>query len=358
MVTGLELRHVLSAHDENAWSDLLATMVEADPGPLSAELQLPANAGRWTVDRERKLGKERLDMVLRRDGEDVCLVEVKVLSSLGWKQLSRYEAALHVPVYALLFVDRLGLAGGHRPPWRPLTWESLLSAYAQSTDPWVRRTAEAWLERLASAFPEVSGETMYGELQEGEDFVVALRTRMAWVANRLNPPEPIMHDLVESGAGVSWVPRLRADAKRPGYQILVECEERRPVRDFPKYAGTRAPLGPMVRVYLLQNGVDTSRNFDWEYLYAMWPAMQAARDDWDTARPRPKAEHDRAGHRRIIDLGGPKHLGFGYGERQTRLSNQCMFGARFHLPPTVTLQGMVDVMDGMGDLMLELAAVA
>ncbi len=332
-------------------------MIEADPQPMLAALQITDPDGEWTVDRERKVERDRLDIVLRQDGHDVCLVEVKVLSSLGWRQLVRYEEALEVPRYALLHVERLGLAGGHRPGWFPLTWESLLATYARSTDPWVRDTANAWLDRLATAFPLVAGETVYGSLTDGEDFVVALRTRMAWVANRLNPPDPIMHDQVESGAGVSWVPRLRLDAHRPGYQILVECEERRPVRDFPKVAGGKPPLGPMVRVYLLQNSVQTSRDFDWDYLLAMWPAMAAARQDWDASLPRPKAEHDRAGHKRLVSLGGPRHLGFGYGERQTKISKQCMFGARFMLAPSVTLHEIVSVMNGMGELMVELAAV-
>lgn len=123
-------------------------------------------------------------------------------------------------------------------------------------------------------------------------------------------------------------------ARKPGYWVMVEAEERLPVRDYPKDASAlsrRQLRGPSVRVSLLQQGVSTSADFDWDYLLAMWPLMKNARADWVTAAARPRAEHDRENYQAMIGGGGPRYLGIGFGEAQTRQSKQCLFGARFQL---------------------------
>lgn len=49
-------------------------------------------------------------------------------------------------------------------------------------------------------------------------------------------------------------------------------------------------------------------------------------------------------------------FGIGFSEAQARRSHECMFGTRFQLPPQVTLQRVVDEMQGTADLMLTLAS--
>ena len=89
---------------------------------------------------------------------------------------------------------------------------------------------------------------------------------------------------MSSAAGVSWVARLFTSAAVDGYRVLVEIEENLPVRDYPKYASSKArqPRGPSIKVCLEQRNITTSAGYDWTYLAAMWPHMQATRADWVT----------------------------------------------------------------------------
>ncbi|GAA4961762.1 hypothetical protein GCM10023225_01710 [Kineococcus glutinatus] len=158
---------------------------------------------------------------------------------------------------------------------------------------------------------------------------------------------------------MSWITRMYLPAAEEGYRVLVEAEERLPVRSYPKRVGetSRRPLGPSVKVMLNQVGVDTSAGFDWDYLHAMWPAMASARTDWVRNKPNTKAAHDRAGWQRIVAAGAPPYLGIGFGEGQTKRSRDCMFGARFQLPPDVLLQQVVQSLDELADLVLAMGAI-
>lgn len=90
----------------------------------------------------------------------------------------------------------------------------------------------------------------------------------------------------------------------------------------------------------------------------MWPRMQAAPVDWwSRSGPNPPTPHDRAGLAAIRAAGAPRYLGFGFGEKQTRSSRSCMFGAKLRLPPSSTLQEVVETLDALGALVLDMAAV-
>lgn len=150
-----------------------------------------------------------------------------------------------------------------------------------------------------------------------------------------------------------------SQAAASGYRVMAEVEERMSVRTVPKFAdaATHSPLGPSVKVLLLQDGVTTSAGFDWDYLLAMWPLMQAAREDWVRTSANPKHPVDKAKHQAMIANGGPKYLGIGFGERQTRINGQCMFGARFQLAHDITLGDLVTTLEKTGDLLLQMARV-
>ncbi len=60
---------------------------------------------------------------------------------------------------------------------------------------------------------------------------------------------------------------------------------------------------------------------------SLWPTMEAARRDWVSTSANPKAPHDRAAWKQMIDAGGPRHLGIRFGEKQAKQRGQCMFGA-------------------------------
>lgn len=151
-------------------------------------------------------------------------------------------------------------------------------------------------------------------------------------------------------------------ARAPGYRIRVEAEESLAVREFRGSASASPPVmrGPSVKVCLVQTGATTSRDFDWDYLLTLWPLMAAARADWVTAPAQPKAEHDKAGWKRMVKAGGPRYLGIGigigFGEAQARRSHECMFGVRFQLPSDVPLGRVADELNGTAELMLRMAA--
>lgn len=333
---------------ETRWSDLLAVLIATDPACATALLGLPPEPERVRVRREASGGKEyRIDLLVDVDGHLRTVVEVKVLSGLGRNQLARYDKAWpDADRRVLVFPERLPIDGVAQAGWQPLPWEDLLAAFSASRNTWVAQTAAAWHAHLRASTPNLHGTTRWNELLLDEGFVVALRARMAWVRQRMSPPPGVDYDLVSSAAGVSWVARMFTPAARPGYSLLAEAEENLPVRNYPKYAGHGPAIrGPSVKVCLRQDDVTTSAGFDWGYLLALWPTMHAARNDWVTNTARPKASHDRAGWESLVQAGGPRFLGVGYGEAQAKISGECMFGARFQLPPNVTLDQTVQALD-------------
>lgn len=345
---------------ENRWSDLLAALIETDPIAVADLLDLGETSEAVRVRREAPgLGRDRIDLAITVGGELRCVVEAKVLSGLGFGQLRRYgEAYPHVESRVFVYPERLPVHIGEQAGWREVSWEQLLRALSISEHAWVAYTAGEWLAHLDRSMPNLSAGTRWNDLHLDEDFVIAMRARMSWVYRQLSPPEPIEHDLVSSSAGVSWVTRMFLPAAAAGYWVYVEAEENLPVRDFPALAGRGVePLGPSVKVTLQQAGVRTSANFDWNYLLAMWPTMAAARSDWVTATARPKAAHDRENWKGMVNKGGPRYLGIGFGDAQARVHGSCMFGARFQLSPTVTLGEVTQALLATTDLMLAMAAI-
>lgn len=171
---------------------------------------------------------------------------------------------------------------------------------------------------------------------------------------------PATADRVGSSSGVSWVTRMHVPTAQPDYWVRLEAEERLPNRVYPKSVGqqTHRPLGPLVKICLVQTNVDTSANFNWNYLHAIPPAIAGGRADWMSTRPaRQRAKHDREGWQRMVTAGAPSFLGFGFGDAQTRLTGECMFGARFHLPADVTLGEVVVELDSSGGMLRTMGAV-
>lgn len=358
----LRIDYALPLGSESRWSDMLATLVATDPEPLCRLLNLNVPPGELSVRREVAVDTaSRPDLVLVHQGARVAVIEVKVLAGLGVRQLQRYhEADPDAQAYAVIFPERLTLDLADAQPWRGLTWEQVLDSYTRSGHSWVAPTAQAWAAHLDASLPVVGSDTVWNHLTDGEDFVIALRARMAWLYSNYSPPGGVDYDLVESSAGVSWVLRQMADTPAPGYQIVAEVEENLPVRDYPKYHSldNRAqPRGPSAKVVLMQSDVTTSAGFNWEHLLALWPTMSAARQDWVSNAARPRAAHDREGHRRIVEAGAPPYVGIGFGEAQAKINHACMFGARVQFPPHITLQEMIVELRALGDLVQRLASV-
>ena len=136
----LDLRYLLPAANANRWSDLLATMIAADPAPMSRLLGLEVDGVRREVVAAAgpASASDRLDLLLLRGGSPVAVVEVKVLADLGPQQLTRYLAAFRdVQVYRVLHLGSLPVNLKEAQPWQPITWDAVLDAYAASGHPWV-----------------------------------------------------------------------------------------------------------------------------------------------------------------------------------------------------------------------------
>jgi hypothetical protein len=357
--------------NENGWSDLLAALIETDPAPVADALALgalepgDAQVRRETVSDSDPNGRrrDRIDLLVDVRGTLRTALEVKVLSGLGRAQLERYrESYPGADRYILVAPEQFPLPSQDNPGWEQQSWESLIGALATSDHPWVAATAQAWLDHLRSALPQLTPQTRWDDLHVGDPFPLMLRARTAWVYQNLPAREGLTTSLVQATGSNKWVTRVLADCVAPGYRVVAEVEDATSVRSkrhFPKVMSetTPPPTGPEFRVFLEQLGVDTSAGFSWAYLHSMWPLMDKARSDWWTASvPNPPEPHDRAGRADIVAAGAPRHLGFGFGEKQTRSSRSCMFGAKLRLPASSTLQQVVETLDGLGALVLAMAA--
>ncbi|MFZ1490053.1 MAG: hypothetical protein WAS51_08935 [Ilumatobacteraceae bacterium] len=357
---GIAIGHALPLQSENRWSDMLAVLIATDPAPMLAALALEVDPTLVSVRREVKASiTDRHDIVLEVDGHAAAVIEVKVLSGLGGRQLARYEeSAPTVDIFAIVFPQSLVVDTADRPRWRTVTWEALLTGYAQSASLWVADTARAWLNHIEAQLPAVGAATVWNQLRDGEGFVNAMRARVSWVYSNLTVGPPLRKLLVSSSAGASSVVGLRVDAPVDGYVLQAEMEERMGVRSIPKYASSdRPPIGPSAWVGLLQRGVSTSADFDWSYLAQLWrEAMSVARSDWVTNPARPRGV-DRDLHAAMVALGGPRYLGVGFGDAQTKITGECMFGARIQLPGTITLSSVAHELEELGALLLKMRDV-
>lgn len=349
--------HALPLRSENRWSDMLAVLAATDPRPLLAILELRVDPATVTIRREVKASKtDRHDIVLCVGGRASALIEAKVLSGLGQEQLVRYEqSAPDVDLYAIVYPASLVVDTSDFPRWRPITWEAILAAYTRSTSRWVADTAKAWIQHIDAELPRVDAATVWNQLREGEGFINAMRSRISWVYSSVTAPTPLRKRLMSSSAGASSVVGLRVEAPVDGYILQAEIEEGMGVRSIPKYASAaRPPVGPSAWVGLVQYGVTTSAEFDWEYLARLWREVMApARSDWVRNRARPRGI-DKEPHEAMVSRGAPRYLGVGFGDAQTKISGECMFGARIQLPGDITLGSAARELERLGDLLLDM----
>jgi hypothetical protein len=159
-----DLQFIVPATNENRWSDLLASLISTDPGPIAQFVGAkPDEVQREVVVRgqvDRK--SDRLDLLLLRNGHPLAAIEVKVLSDLGPRQLARYlEAFPDAGAHHVLHLGQLPLSLRTAPQWQSLTRESVLTAHSQSAHPWVADTARAWLPNCPR-WCRTSTPTLYG----------------------------------------------------------------------------------------------------------------------------------------------------------------------------------------------------
>lgn len=350
----LNLRHLLSINSENAWSDLLATLMDADQTTTRQSLGI-AGAAPLVIRREvakpraRKLS-DRPDLVVESAGRTVAVMEVKLLAELGNEQLERYYRYVDEPDregcrFLAVSLQRIRLNTEHAVEWDNRTWEGLLAPFVSSPVPWVATTAAAWLRHIAAAISAVDGATVWNQI-EGDDLYLGLRLRSAYLHENVVVPAGSSTSLEEIGSGGLYAAMVDAPVPGSGYTVRWEATEHLPTQDVGKLADGSGLRGAEVRFFLVQQNVTSSRTYDWDHLNFLWREYLEAENwiPWRPYPPRKKLSWEIDGVARLRQLGSPAFLGYGFGEGQARLSGEVHFGARFVLPPTATLAEVTEVL--------------
>lgn len=345
-----DLSYLVPASNENRWSDLLATVIATDPQPMKTLLGVEFDS----VQREvLPLGTarktDRLDLLLSLGGMPVAVIEAKVLSDLGQRQLERYvESFPAARAHRVLHLEGLPVNLRTVAPWTSLTWEAVLTAYAGSSNAWVATTAIAWLRQIPALAPEVDADTVWNDVPDNPPGMeLALRARVAWLSGQLDAWCSIPHDMDPSSGGGSWAVRMWTPSRATGHVVAAELQE-----GMTAYEWKRDPdkpyrdrlRGPVVLLGLRQDDVHTSAAFNWAHLHEMFKehVLDAegsawVKGTWQTTSARPRDPVDQAHWKAIVEAGAPPWLGKGWGMRVAKSVQSCMFGARFELPRTSTL---------------------
>ncbi len=349
-----DLRFLLSINSENAWSDLLATLMDADQATtrrcLGIVSEAPLSIRREVAkSRARKLS-DRPDLVIEAAGRTVAIVEVKLLAGLGDEQLERYYDYVAEPQrdacrFIAVSLQRIRLNTEHAAEWDNRTWEDLLEAFVASPVSWVATTAAAWLRHITTQVPTVDGSTAWNDI-DGTDLYLALRLRSAYVYDNVLVPAGSSKSIQEIGSGGLFVAIVDAPILGSSYTVRWEATESLPTQDVGKLVDGSGLRGVDFRFFLVQQRVTSSKEYDWDHLARLWHDYLAAEDwiPWRPHPPRKTLQWEKGGVARLKELDAPAFLGNGYGEGQAKLSGEVEFGARFVLPPTTTLAEATEVL--------------
>jgi hypothetical protein len=353
-VSGLrqpDLSYVIPGWSENRWSDLLASLIKTDPGPIAQLIgAAPDDVRREVaVPGQTSRKSDRLDLLLMQGNRQLAAIEVKVLSDLGLDQLARYTGAFpDVEARYVLHLAALPVNTATTPGWGELSWEAVLQAYAQSDHPWVAATALAWLGQLDRLVPPVDEDTVWNDVpDDAPAFELALRARIAWVAHHLDGMS-LERDLVQSSGGGIWVLRFWADTTVPNLRVQVEVQEGMTAYEWrhdPDRRYRDRLKGPAPVVSLRLSDVDSSEAFDWGLLRRVFAEHVLDENGdalpdwpWQLTAANPRHPVDRAAWKAMVEAGGPKWLGKGFGMAvATKAYRECLFGARMQFAPTLTL---------------------
>lgn len=365
-----DLSYVIPGWSENRWSDLLASLIKTDPAPIAALIgTAPDDVRREVaVHGETSRKSDRLDLLLTQRDRQIAAIEVKVLSDLGLDQLTRYAAAFPgAEARYVLHLAALPVNTTTTPGWGELSWETVLASYSRSAHPWVAATAKAWLGQLDTLVPAVNEDTVWNDVPDDpRAFELALRARIAWLAHQLDD-FTLDRDIIQSSGGGIWVLRFWADTAVPNLRVQVEVQEGMTAYEW-RHDPDRPYLdrlkGPAPVVSLRLSDVETSEAFDWDLLrrvfaeHVLDPNGEPLPDwPWQLTPANPRHPVDRAAWSTMVEAGGPKWLGKGFGMAvATKAYRECLFGARMQFAPTLTLGEIRDELLRLEPLVLAMSA--
>ena len=193
-------------------------------------------------------------------------------------------------------------------------------------------------------WPDVAADTVWNAVPNtSAAFRTAMQARMSWLAARTEMWQGYQHQLFTPADG-SWVLRLGLPMPGTGHIVACEIQEGMPASGWRYRPGPSLAerlSGPRVWVGLVQPGVQTSANFDWDLLaYLFRGTVIDEREQpvdgraWLHTLPTFHDDGDRA---RWAAMDAPRWIGRGLGMAQARAYGECMFGARYRISPAATL---------------------
>lgn len=322
------IRHLTPMGNENRWSDLLALLIELDPGSGTRIFDLRV-ADALEVRREevRDSTEDRADLAVRNaSGSLETVIECKVGANVDVWQLARYtERWPDSRRFALVTLfDVTGLIG-EVARWTALTWRTVFEGFASSEVPTAAQLGSLGLQRLEQELGGCTGDTRWDSAGHSD------WSKLGWLFERCQHPG--FHSLV-LGLSTTGAPLLCVDTEsHDGYCFSIELQDAQIHRSGPR-------KGPVARLMLVNCGVDTSDAFDWRRLAALQNMIEELALPWKSG-----AGHRSESERHQRDAAGvPGWMSYGYGEKQARKWGWCGFGPAWHLAANAPLAEIAELL--------------
>lgn len=354
----VDLVFLLPYTNENRWSDLLATLIQSDPGPL-VSLGLLAEGdleGGIRVTRERSVdredwGRDRIDIEVRSARKDTPLIaiECKVLSDLGPNQLDRYSKTHAAPTQVLLSLGHRHYGSDVLKVWRSLLWRDVIDAFARSSSEWVRHTAEAWSSYLSSE--DALDETLRWDeaLADSGNAIHDLQRKAAYLCAHVDNG----FFLGSSNAGGKPLLVWRTEVPgRPGTYVMAEVEDAWSRGTFRLEDGRIEGVGGVVAFFGIRReyeDAESDTSYDVDDLTTLWNVIKANEKtiEWSHYRPGKKIEADQRQFDELWAKGAlPLYMGKGY-----RGGDYCEYGLKTkRVGAGQTLRDISNLLSRLGDL--------
>lgn len=354
------LRFRLPITNEPRWSDELAVLCGLDPEPMLTAIGIPQSEwpAQLSVVREQTSDdRSRVDLVLIDDDGGFAILEVKLLASIGTKQLERYSQKWPTARHRIFVSPEAVAYTVNAVGWRAVTLDSILDAYsAGGRDDLCGLTAAAAGAWLKQALPSTRPDTVWQAADDSHDPKTRHRAYLAWLWRSITAPahSPTLPWLVNGsssgGAGLLSLTLPLAG----GYSIGLECEDAARVKNLLRK--------PRIQVLLAVNNVETSADYDHDLLAAVMKQLLATVVDWDSHdNGRATSESTRLksweirGRAELRQVLGDATPIYGFGEAQASNHGWCGFGPRLTYAGTTTLSELADGLTTIGNELREIS---